>query len=113
MKSLILLVFLASSFTFAETRTIPITGMTCGGCVANIKKAVCKDLKFSRENCKVKIGELSVTADQIDMAAITAAIQEAGYEIATSSAAAAHDTTHAADGAPDKTKTSTVPAQKK
>lgn len=86
MKSLILLIFLASPLVLAETKTIPVSGMTCGGCVANVKKAVCESLKYSKENCTVKIGELKVTGDHIDMTAIESALKEAGYEIAVAPA---------------------------
>lgn len=105
MKSLILLTFLASSFGFAETKTIPVTGMVCGGCVATIKKAVCEDLKYSKENCSVKIGEVKVTGDHVDMNAITTAIKNAGYDVASTSATATTPAT--------KAEAQAVPAKKK
>jgi copper chaperone CopZ len=104
MKSLVVLIFVASSLSFAETKTIPITGMTCGGCVAAIKKAVCTDLKYSKANCQVKIGELKVTADHVDMAAIESAVKEAGYEVASSTPAAATTEAQPAAATPTKKK---------
>ncbi len=105
MKSLILLTFLASSLSFAETKTIPVKDMTCGGCVANVKKAVCEGLKYSKENCSVKIGELKVTGDNIDMKAIETALVDAGYGIA--------DANQTATAAEAITKTEAAPTKKK
>ncbi len=82
MKSLILLTFLASSLAFAETKTIAVKGMTCGSCVSHVKKAVCDGLSYSKENCKVEVGKVTVTSDKLDVAAIEAAITKAGYEVA-------------------------------
>lgn len=97
MKSLILLSFLASSLVLAESKTIAVKGMTCGSCVKNVEKAVCEGLKYSKENCQVKIGEVTVIGDKVDSSAIEAAIVKAGYEVvAPATASTAADTTPAA-----------------
>lgn len=111
MKSLIMLTLLATSFSFAETTTVHVNGMTCGACVKSITKAVCEDLKYSKENCTVKMGEVTVTADKVDLAAITSAVQKAGYEVASTTPAATSTITTTTT-----TKTETkaaVPAKKK
>ena len=111
MKSLILLTFLASSLSFAETKTIPVNGMTCGACVKSLTKAVCEDLKYSKENCSVKMGEITVTGEKVDTDVIAAAVKKAGYEVASNAPAATATTTTTST-----TKTETkaaVPAKKK
>jgi copper chaperone CopZ len=84
LKSIALLTFLATSVCFAETKTIPVTGMTCNNCVKMINKAVCNDLHYSSENCHVKMGEVTVTGDHVDTDAITKAIKAAGYDVPAS-----------------------------
>lgn len=76
---LLLLTFLASLSVFAETKTIQIKGMTCGGCVATIKAAVCDNMKSSLKKCNVEIGSITVEADKVDVVAINGLIQNAGY----------------------------------
>jgi copper chaperone CopZ len=88
MKSLILLSFFAFNQVWAETATLNIKGMTCGGCVKNIEKAVCQGLNYSKDNCQVEIGKITVTGDQIDLGAVEAAITKAGYEPVTTAASA-------------------------
>ncbi len=63
--------------------------MTCGACVKNVEKAVCEGLKYSKENCQVKIGEVTVTGDKVDTSAVEAAIVKAGYEVTPATAATA------------------------
>jgi copper chaperone CopZ len=111
MKSFILLTFLASSLSFAETKTIAVNGMTCGNCVKSITKAVCDDLKYSKENCTVKIGEVTVTGENIDMNAITAAVKKAGYEVAANDKTATAAT--AATTTPETKTEAKTPAKKK
>ncbi len=56
-----------------------VTGMTCGHCVAAIEKAV-KGLDSNAEvTADLENGQVSVSSD-IEVAAISHAIQEAGYE---------------------------------
>ncbi len=98
MKSLILLTFLASAWALAETKTFAVNGMTCGDCVASVQKSVCEGLKYSKENCTVEIGKVTVTGENVDPSAIEAAVKKAGFTVATNSTAAS--TT------PEKTKSS-------
>ncbi len=81
MKTLILPILLAGPVLFGETKTFDIKGMTCGGCVANIQKSVCDGLHFSKENCKVEIGKLTITSEKIDSNLISSAVSKAGYEV--------------------------------
>ncbi len=56
-----------------------VTGMTCGHCVAAIEKAV-KSLDSNAEvTADLENGQVSVNSN-IEVAAISHAIQEAGYE---------------------------------
>lgn len=67
--------------SFAETKSVSVSGMTCANCVANVTKAVCEGLKYSAENCAVEIGKVTVTGDKVDLAAVETAIKTAGYEV--------------------------------
>lgn len=67
----------------STTRTFTVKGMTCGHCVASVTEEV-KDIG-GVENVEVTLegGKLTVTSSQpIDPAAIQAAVEEAGYQLA-------------------------------
>jgi hypothetical protein len=80
-----------SVLTFAETTTMEIAGMHCGGCQKMVTKAVCADAKISAtvSECKVtvdtekQIGTLVLKSKEqktIDLVAVEKAIQSAGED---------------------------------
>lgn len=65
-----------------ETLTISITGMSCGGCVAGVRKALSTVLGVA--DAQVKVGEATVNFDPAitNPDAIRGAITRAGYALA-------------------------------
>ena len=62
MKNLIFILLLSivtSITSMAETATITVEGMHCGGCKKMVTKAVCNDTKISEDiaECKVSLDE--------------------------------------------------------
>lgn len=63
--------------------TIPIEGMTCSGCVANVERVLkaidgVRGVQVSLEPGQAKVDYL---ADQVDAARLRSAIEDAGYEV--------------------------------
>lgn len=92
MKSILLLtttLFLGSAF--AETATLTVEGMHCGGCKKMVTKAVCNDSKIAETlaSCTVTVNEKTQTGTvvlksldtkTIDMASVEKAINVAGED---------------------------------
>jgi len=64
------------------TETIKIGGMTCGGCVNSVKKAL---ERLPINEARVEIGEVTVAYDEkmVDHNQVVRAIEDAGFEILT------------------------------
>lgn len=87
----VLLVSFITSITLAETATITVEGMHCGGCKKMVTKAVCNDKKIAEDvaECKVsldektKIGTVilkSKDTKTINISLVETAIQSAGED---------------------------------
>lgn len=65
-----------------KTATIQVQGMTCGGCVSAVTRALKTVPGVQDVEVTLKPGRAQVTFDegQTDEAAITAAVQDAGYD---------------------------------
>lgn len=67
----------------SETTTYSVSGMTCGHCVGAVEKAVGGLAGVSNVAVDLASGSVTVESDApLDRAAVAAAIDEAGYELA-------------------------------
>ena len=67
----------------SEPRTFTVTGMTCGHCVASVTEEVEEVTGVESVDVVLETGALTVTSSQpVDDAAVRAAIEEAGYQLA-------------------------------
>jgi len=68
----------------SQTRTYTVTGMTCGHCVASVTEEVREVAGVENVDVVLETGQLTVTAGTtgIDDAAVRAAVEEAGYQLA-------------------------------
>ncbi len=62
-------------------QTLKVTGMTCGGCVASVKRALADLAAGTAIDVDLAKGEV-VIADNIDRKRAVAAIEDAGYDVA-------------------------------
>jgi copper ion binding protein len=63
--------------------TYTVTGMTCGHCVASVTEEVQEIPGVSDVQVVLETGALTVTSDHpVDAAAVRAAVEEAGYQLA-------------------------------
>jgi copper ion binding protein len=68
-----------------STATYTVTGMTCGHCVSAVTEEVSQVPGVSAVDVDLASGGLTVTGDAaVDEAAVRAAVEEAGYEVAGS-----------------------------
>ena len=68
----------------SHTSTYTVTGMTCGHCVASVKEEVGEVAGVSAVDVDLESGAVTVTSEQpLDDAAVRAAVEEAGYAVAT------------------------------
>ncbi len=67
-----------------ETITLDVTGMTCMGCVASVKRVVGAVPGVSQVDVVLETGKVSVAYDagQAQPAQFKQAIQDAGYQVA-------------------------------
>jgi copper chaperone len=64
--------------------TFHVTGMTCGHCVAAVSAELAKINAVSAVDVELSTGLVTVTSTApIDIDAVLAAVDEAGYELAT------------------------------
>ena len=64
--------------------TYPVKGMTCGGCIRKVKTAISGVAGVTDVQIDFKSRSAIVTSDSdLDGAAIKAAVEGAGYEVAT------------------------------
>ncbi|MED7931552.1 copper ion binding protein [Nonomuraea sp. LP-02] len=66
-----------------STATYTVKGMTCGHCVSSVKEEVGEVAGVTAVEVDLATGLLTVNSDgPVDPAKITAAVEEAGYEVA-------------------------------
>jgi copper chaperone len=66
-----------------ESITIPIEGMTCGGCVANVERVLKAIDGVQRVNVSLDPGQAVVefVPGRVDAANLRSAIEDAGYDV--------------------------------
>ncbi|GAA4607898.1 copper ion binding protein [Actinoplanes octamycinicus] len=65
------------------TQTYTVTGMTCSHCVTSVSTEIGQLPGVSAVQVDLPSGAVTVTSDQpLDQAAVAAAVDEAGYELA-------------------------------
>ncbi len=66
-----------------STATYTVVGMTCGHCVSSVTEEVSQVPGVTDVDVDLASGGLTVTGDaEVDDAAVRAAVEEAGYEVA-------------------------------
>ena len=67
----------------SSTRTFTVSGMTCGHCVASVTEEVSGIPGVEDVDVVLETGAVTVTsAEPVDDAAVQAAVEEAGYQLA-------------------------------
>jgi copper chaperone len=69
-----------------STVTYPVTGMTCGHCVASVTEEVSEVPGITDVSVSLEAGTVTVTGDEsvvTDTALVRAAVEEAGYKLPT------------------------------
>lgn len=67
----------------SSTSTYTVTGMTCGHCVASVTEEVQEIPGVENVEVVLETGALTVTSTEpVDEAAVKAAVEEAGYQVA-------------------------------
>jgi len=67
----------------SATATYTVTGMTCGHCVASVTEEVQEISGVQKVDVVLETGAVTITsAEPVDDAAVKAAVQEAGYQVA-------------------------------
>ena len=61
-------------------QTLKVSGMTCGGCVASVKKALADLAGGTPVKVDLQTGQVEIP-DNIDKARAIAAIEDAGYDV--------------------------------
>lgn len=65
-----------------NTETITVTGMTCGHCVASVTEEISELPGVEGVDVDLPTGSVTITSSQpLDPAAVTAAVEEAGYAV--------------------------------
>lgn len=64
-----------------ETRTYAVEGMTCGHCVAAVTSEVTAVAGVTDVQVDLAAGSVAVTGEDVDEAAVRAAVDEAGYTV--------------------------------
>ncbi len=68
----------------ASTETYTVTGMTCSHCVSSVSSEVGQIPGVTAVEVDLPTGAVTVTSEQpVDDAAVAAAVDEAGYEMAS------------------------------
>ena len=66
-----------------QTKTYAVTGMTCSHCVNSVESEINQLPGVTDVQVDLATGAVTVTSDQVlDEAAVAAAVDEAGYELA-------------------------------
>lgn len=67
----------------SQTQTYTVTGMTCGHCVASVTEEVQEIPGVQNVSVILETGAVTVTSEhEVDDAAVKAAVEEAGYQLA-------------------------------
>jgi copper chaperone len=67
----------------SSTKSYTVTGMTCGHCVASVTEEVQEIPGVENVEVVLETGSLSVTSSEpVDDAAVKAAVEDAGYQLA-------------------------------
>jgi copper chaperone len=67
----------------SDTRTFTVRGMTCGHCVSSVTEEVREIPGVENVDVVLETGAVTVTSSQaLDDAAVRAAVEEAGYQLA-------------------------------
>ncbi len=66
-----------------STHTYIVTGMTCGHCVSSVREEVSEVAGVTGVDVDLATGRLTVTGAGFSDAAIAAAVEEAGYGLAS------------------------------
>jgi copper chaperone len=67
----------------SDTRTFTVQGMTCGHCVSSVTEEVQEIPGVENVDVVLETGAVTVTSSQaLDDAAVRAAVEEAGYQLA-------------------------------
>ena len=67
----------------SQSQTYTVSGMTCGHCVASVTEEVQEIPGVQDVSVVLDTGAVTVTSDQgVDDAAVKAAVEEAGYQLA-------------------------------
>lgn len=61
-------------------QTLKVSGMTCGGCVASVKRALADLAAGTPVKVDLESGQVEI-ADTIDKVRAIAAIEDAGYDV--------------------------------
>ena len=64
-------------------RTYTVAGMTCSHCVASVREEVSEVDGVARVDVDLESGELKVSGDGFSDDAVAAAVEDAGYEVAS------------------------------
>ncbi len=65
-----------------NTETITVTGMTCGHCVASVTEEISELPGVEGVDVDLPTGSVTISSSQpLDPAAVTAAVEEAGYAV--------------------------------
>ena len=66
-----------------QTSTYAVAGMTCGHCVSSVTEEVQEIAGVDSVDVVLETGAMTITsAEPIDEAAVRAAVEEAGYQLA-------------------------------
>lgn len=67
----------------SNTQTWTVSGMTCGHCAASVTEVITEISGVENVDVVVETGAVTVTsAEPLDEAAVRAAVEEAGYQLA-------------------------------
>ncbi|KOX23243.1 hypothetical protein ADK67_21880 [Saccharothrix sp. NRRL B-16348] len=66
-----------------QNNSINVSGMTCDSCVGKVTTAVSSVPGVDDVDIDIATGEVTVIGDQVDLASVKAAVEEAGYKIAS------------------------------
>ena len=67
--------------TNEPAREYTVQGMTCSHCVSSVREEVAEVPGVEAVDVDLTTGRLTVTGDDVDDAAVRAAVAEAGYEV--------------------------------
>ena len=68
----------------STTTTVIVTGMTCGHCVTSVREEIGAIAVVSDVQVDLATGAVTITSERsVETAAIKAAVEEAGYELAS------------------------------